>query len=117
MGFDSFEKVRNFTYKCKTCSKEVPSGIVNISSHWTECTGKFFTEELMKKAEETKGRLSHTTMTKQQFIDKWKLQSMIGYGSAQMDCSKELKVDLNKLLKAERKAAYIAGYNAEETER
>ncbi len=41
MGFDTFERVRDFVYKCKTCGKEVPSGIVNISSHWAECTGKF----------------------------------------------------------------------------
>ncbi len=58
MGFGTFEKVRDFVYKCKTCGQEVPSGIVSISGHWSECTGKFFTQELMKKAEETKGKLT-----------------------------------------------------------
>ena len=40
-------------------------------------------------------------MTKELFIEKWKLQSAIGLGSAQLDCSEELKKDLEELFKAE----------------
>ena len=58
MGFDTFEKAGDFLYKCKTCGKEVPSGIINLSGHWADCTGKSFTEGLMKKAEQTNGRLT-----------------------------------------------------------
>jgi len=40
MSLDSFEKVRDFVYRCKTCGEEVPAGIINISGHWAKCTGK-----------------------------------------------------------------------------
>ena len=58
MGFDTFEKVKEFVFRCKTCGEEVPSGIVNISGHWTKCTGKEFTQAIMKRAEETNGKLT-----------------------------------------------------------
>lgn len=58
MGFDTFEKVKEFVFRCKTCREEVPSGIVNISSHWAKCTGKEFTQAIMKRAEETNGKLT-----------------------------------------------------------
>jgi len=32
------------------------------------------------------------------FIDRWKYQSMQGFGRAQMDCSEELRKDLNSIL-------------------
>lgn len=40
MVFDTFEKVRESVYRCKTCGEEVPGGIFNLSSHWNKCTGK-----------------------------------------------------------------------------
>ena len=40
MVFDTFEKVRDFLYRFKTCGEEVPSGIFNLSSHLDKCTGK-----------------------------------------------------------------------------
>jgi len=45
-------------YKCETCGKEMPTGIITISAHWSECEGKGFYEALLKKAEEKKGRLT-----------------------------------------------------------
>lgn len=49
MCFDTFELIGEHDkddfstprfYSCKTCSTVVPSGIVNLSGHWAECTGK-----------------------------------------------------------------------------
>ena len=37
-------------------------------------------------------------MTKEEFIDKWKYQSAIGYGLAQLDFSKQLNIDLKDIL-------------------
>ena len=58
MSFDSFRLIREGVLQCKTCGREVPSGIFNISGHWAECTGKDFTKAVMQKAERTNGRLS-----------------------------------------------------------
>ena len=40
MSLDTFERVGEYMFRCKTCGQEVPSGIINISSHWAECSGK-----------------------------------------------------------------------------
>lgn len=37
-------------------------------------------------------------MTKQEFIEKWKLQPAIGYGNALFDASKQLEADLDSVL-------------------
>lgn len=58
MGFDTFEKIGDFLYRCKTCGKEVHSGIFSMSGHWAECTGKVFTSLLMDKAQEKNGKLT-----------------------------------------------------------
>jgi len=44
-GVDTFERIGEHLFKCTTCGKEVPSGIINISGHWASCSGK----ELMDK--------------------------------------------------------------------
>lgn len=54
---NDFEKLDNGFFMCKTCGEQVPSGIVNISGHWVECTGKGFTDALMEQAEKTNGKL------------------------------------------------------------
>jgi len=36
------------TWICPTCKKELPSGIVGISNHWSKCGGKK-TYEAIKK--------------------------------------------------------------------
>lgn len=46
---ETFEQVSEFIFKCKTCGKEIPAGIFNISGHWAECTAKSFNEALIKK--------------------------------------------------------------------
>jgi len=46
------------THTCETCGKEIPTGILNISSHWAECGGKGFYESLLKMAEEKEGKLT-----------------------------------------------------------
>ena len=38
-------------------------------------------------------------MTKEEFINKWRLQSAKGYGSALFDCSELLKQDLELVIK------------------
>ncbi len=40
MGLDSFELFSDTHVKCKTCGAEVMRGIISISGHWVECTGK-----------------------------------------------------------------------------
>ncbi len=47
---DSFEKIGPHLLKCKTCGKEVKTGIVNISTHWCSCTGKEFYDALIENA-------------------------------------------------------------------
>lgn len=51
---NDFELIGNNTVKCKTCGKEMPTGIIGISGHWVQCTGKEFHTALMKKAEKKK---------------------------------------------------------------
>jgi len=48
MGLDTFERIGDYLYRCKTCGKEVESGIINISGHWAECTGKGLVENIKK---------------------------------------------------------------------
>jgi len=55
MGFDDFEPVVNFTTKCKHCGSVIPTGIVSISEHWNNCSGKGF-KELLVKARMNKGQ-------------------------------------------------------------
>ena len=43
---------------CNTCGARVETGIFNVSGHWVECSGKGFTEALMKIAEEKKGKIT-----------------------------------------------------------
>lgn len=33
-------------FKCTTCGGIFNSGIANLSRHWSECGGKYFTKEL-----------------------------------------------------------------------
>ena len=47
---NDFELIGNNTVKCKTCGKEMPTGIIGISGHWVQCTGKGFYKALMEKA-------------------------------------------------------------------
>ena len=49
-----FKLVGKNTVRCITCGKVMPTGIVTISSHWVECTGKEFHMALMKMAEKKK---------------------------------------------------------------
>lgn len=35
-----FTLISEHTVKCDTCGKELPTGIIGISSHWAECAGK-----------------------------------------------------------------------------
>ena len=51
---ESFKMIKEGLFKCKTCGKEIPSGIFNISGHWVDCTGKDFYQEIIKIAEKTK---------------------------------------------------------------
>ena len=51
---NDFELIGNNTVKCKTCGKEMLTGIIGISGHWVECTGKNFHTALMKMAEKKK---------------------------------------------------------------
>ncbi len=57
---DSFEKIGDKMYRCTTCGFELPSGIVGITKHWAECTGKDFTEGIMKLAAKTNGKLNES---------------------------------------------------------
>jgi len=43
-----FEQIADHLFKCETCGKIVESGIVNISGHWAECSGKQFAEGLLE---------------------------------------------------------------------
>lgn len=58
MSFESFELIGDFKVKCKTCGEEMPTGIFSISKHWTECTGKGFTENLLTLASQKEGKLT-----------------------------------------------------------
>lgn len=58
MSFESFELIGDFNVKCKTCGKEMPTGIFSISQHWTKCTGKVFTENLLTLASQKEVKLS-----------------------------------------------------------
>lgn len=49
MGLNDFELIGNFKVKCKTCGKVLPTGLISVSSHWVECTGKEFTKALIKE--------------------------------------------------------------------
>ena len=42
----------NRTWKCPKCGKVLPSGIVGISSHWSECGGREFHKELIERIKE-----------------------------------------------------------------
>ena len=52
--FNTFELIGDNTAKCNTCGRVIPTGIVNISGHWVQCTGKEFHITLMKMAEKKK---------------------------------------------------------------
>lgn len=53
-GFELITNVRegDFTtlrfYKCTTCGEVLPSGIITLSGHWAECTGKGMMDNIHK---------------------------------------------------------------------
>ena len=47
-GLDRFETIGKHLLRCKDCGQEVPSGIMNISEHWTKCGGKQQMDNIMK---------------------------------------------------------------------
>ena len=47
-GMDSFGSIGEHLFRCKDCGAEVESGIINISGHWAECSGKSVVENVMK---------------------------------------------------------------------
>jgi len=58
MAFDSFETVCMGILRCKTCGEEIPSGVVSISRHWNACTGKDFSQAMIKMGREKNGKLT-----------------------------------------------------------
>ena len=57
-SFSSFELIGDHKVKCKTCGEEMPTGIITISNHWCNCTGKGFYNDLMEEAERKNGEVS-----------------------------------------------------------
>lgn len=63
---DSFEKVQDGIYKCKTCGEQLSSGIMNISSHWDGCTGKEFSDAMMDMAKDKNGNIQASDLDRLQ---------------------------------------------------
>lgn len=70
MCFQDFELLtdKEFTVRCKTCGEEMPTGIVNLSTHWSNCSGKGFHDAIMDLANKTGGKLTLTDVTELQNI-------------------------------------------------
>ena len=47
-SLDTFERIGEHLFRCKTCGAEVESGIINISGHWVNCSGKRQFDNIMK---------------------------------------------------------------------
>jgi hypothetical protein len=67
---DSFIKIKEGLYKCKTCGQEVESGIRSISNHWGSCTGKEFTANLMELYKQKNGKLTEEDIDKLKTAEK-----------------------------------------------
>lgn len=44
--------------RCKTCNIMIPSGIVSMSNHWSQCSGKEFYDDLMNLFHNTNGNVT-----------------------------------------------------------
>ena len=65
---ESFEKIAPFNYRCKDCGKEGLSGIVQISEHWSKCTGRKFYNSLIRSRRYESITESHIEQLRQKYL-------------------------------------------------
>ena len=54
---NGFTQIGKHLFKCDKCGKEIPSGILNIATHWNKCIDEFKTLRDMEKLYESGFRM------------------------------------------------------------